>query len=61
MSWSEFLAYLSEPNGIAVFAGIAWSLLIEYVNGFKVLEPKYKRLVFFGVCMVAPLAAAGLR
>ena len=60
MDWASFLSYLSEPNGIAVAAGIVWSLLIEYWAQFEAMASKWKRLVFFVVCMALPLAAAAL-
>jgi hypothetical protein len=61
MSWSDFLGYLSEPNGIAVVVGIALSWLGEYAPGFIELAPRWKRLIFLGVCFVVPLVAAALR
>lgn len=61
MSWSEFLSYLSQPNGIAVGAGIVWSLIVEYWPAqFGTLAPRWKRLLFFAVSLAIPLIAAGL-
>ena len=60
MSWAEFLLYLLSPEGIGVAAGIAWSLLADYIPQFEALQRKYKRLVFFAVCMAFPLVAAAL-
>lgn len=58
MSWSEFLKFLGSPNGIAVALGVVESVLIEYIPPFKALLPKWKRLIFFVVCLVVPLLAA---
>lgn len=60
MTWSDFLVLLSSPNGIAAAAGIVLSVLVEYIPAYKELAPKWKRLVFLGVCFIIPLAAAGL-
>lgn len=60
MSWSDFLAYLSQPNGIAVAAGFLWSWLIQYIPKYEALAPKWKRLVFAVVCLAVPLVAAVL-
>ena len=58
MSWTEFLGYLSRPNGIAVSVGIIWSVLVEYWPWFATLEPKWKRALFFGVSLLIPILAA---
>ena len=60
MSWGEFLAFLSQPNGIALGLGVGESILVEYIPRFGDLDPKWKRLVFLAICMAIPLAAAGL-
>ncbi len=60
LTWSGFLALLSTPNGIAGAVGVVLSWLAEYVPAFDALVPKWKRLVFFGVCMIVPLCAAAL-
>jgi len=60
MSWSDFLALLYSPNGIAAAAGIVLSALVEYIPKYDNLAPKWKRLVFLGVCFIIPLCAAGL-
>jgi len=60
MDWTDFLGYLSSPNGIAVAVGIAISWLAEYIPGFKELLPKWKRLVVLGVNLAIPLLAATL-
>ena len=60
LSWSGFLALLSTPNGIAAGAGVFLSWLVEYLPKYDALAPKWKRLVFLGVCFVIPLIAAGL-
>jgi len=60
MSWSEFLAYLSQPNGIQVVVGFLWSIVVEYWPWFGTLEVKWKRAVFFAVSLAVPLFAAAL-
>jgi hypothetical protein len=60
MSWSDFLAYLSQPNGIAVVVGALLSVILEYWPKFGTLAPRYKRAAFFVLCMVVPLVGAAL-
>jgi len=60
LSWSGFLDLLSSPNGIAAAVGVLLSWLAEYIPGFDGLIPKWKRLVFLGLCFIVPLIAAGL-
>ena len=60
MTWNEFLQFLSQPNGINVFVGLAESVLVEYIPGFDGLQSKWKVLVFLGISMAVPLGAAGL-
>ena len=60
MSWSDFLALLSQPNGIAAAVGIGLSFVTEYIPGYEALVPKWKRLIFLVLCLAIPLAAAGL-
>lgn len=56
MSWLNFLALLAGPAAV----GLVMSWIIEYFGAYTALAPKWKRLVFFGVCLVLPLLAAGL-
>jgi hypothetical protein len=60
MTWNEFLQFLSQPNGIALALGVGESVLVEYIPGFGELDPKWKRIVFLGLCFIVPLGAAGL-
>ena len=60
LTWSGFLQLLSSPNGVAAGVGVVVSWLVEYIPGFDGLDPKWKRLVFLGLCFIVPLAAAGL-
>lgn len=60
LSWEGFLRLLSEPNAIAAAVGVVWSWFAEYIPGFDALMPKWKRLVFLGVCLVIPLIAGAL-
>lgn len=60
MTWPEFLAYLSEPNGLSVAIGVLWSFAIEFIPTFDTLDPRWKRIMFLVICLVVPVAAAGL-
>ena len=60
MSWSDFLAYLSQPNGITAAVGVLLSVILEYWPQFDALAPKYKRLAFFVLSLAVPIAAAAL-
>ena len=56
MSWADFLGYLMGP-GISAVVGVALSFLIELWPGYENLPARWKRLVFFGLCMVIPVLA----
>jgi len=58
LGWSEALWWAASPSGISVIVGVIFSVLIEYVPGFGELDPKLKRAVFFGACLVVPVGAA---
>ena len=60
MTWSEFLELFAQPNLIAAAAGAILSFVVEYLPRYDSLAPKWKRLVFLGVCFILPLAAAAL-
>ena len=60
MSWSEFLKFLVSPNGIAAALGVVESILVEYIPSFKVLLPKWKRLIFYFVCLVVPVLSVAV-
>jgi len=40
--------------------GFVLSFLAEKIPGWKDLTPAIKRLAFLGICLVVPLAAAGI-
>ena len=54
MEWSEFLAFLMGP-GISVVVGVVLSFVVEYWPAYENLEAKWKRLVFFGLCLIVPV------
>lgn len=60
MSWSEFLAYLSQPGGIGATVGILASLLVDYWPWFKALPSKQKTVAFFVISLAIPVAVAFL-
>jgi quinol-cytochrome oxidoreductase complex cytochrome b subunit len=51
---------MAAPNGIAILVGIGLSIVVEYVVKFKDLAPRYKRAVFFVLCVLIPVFAAAL-
>jgi len=59
MTWSEFLQWASSP-GINAIVGAVLSVVVEYLPKYDTLEPKWKRLVFFVLCLVVPLGATAL-
>lgn len=59
-TWSQFLHWVANPGGIAVVVGILLSFGVEYIPKFDTIPTKWKRLVFLGLSLVVPLAAAGL-
>lgn len=60
LNWSEFLNWLSTPNGVPVVAGILLSVIAEYVPAYNSIPAKWKRVVFFFASLVVPVGAAGL-
>lgn len=59
MTWDEFLRWAASP-GVNVIVGAVLSFVVDYLPKYDVLAPKWKRLVFFGLCMVVPLGATAL-
>lgn len=59
MTWGEFLQYAANP-GIAIIVGVVLSVLVVYIPRYEALDPKWKRLVFVGLCFAVPLAATVL-
>lgn len=58
MSWSDFLRWLCTPSAVMVAVGIILSFLVEYWPKYAGLAPKWKRLVFAGLCLVVPILSA---
>lgn len=58
-----FDAWLKALSGPLVSAavGVLLSILVEYWPAYDTLHPKWKRLVFFGLCLIVPVLAACLR
>ena len=54
MKWSDFLIFLQGP-GISVVVGVVLSFVVEYWPAYEALEAKWKRLVFFGLCLFVPV------
>jgi hypothetical protein len=60
MEWTEFLKYASG-SGVAVIVGVLLSEVIAtYWPGFKALAARWKRVVFFVLCLVVPILASVL-
>ena len=59
-TFDRFLEALSGPLASAAVA-IVLSILVEYVPQYDMLNAKWKRLVYFGLCMIVPISAAALR
>ena len=57
MSWGEFLGYLASA-GVSAGVGFVLSWVVELWPAYANLEAKYKRLVFFGMCLAVPIAAS---
>jgi len=59
-SFDSWLVALSGPLvGTAVALVLSW--VVEYLPQYEALAGKYKRLVYFGLCLIVPIAAACLR
>jgi len=58
--WSVFLRWLTEPGGGAIVVGALLSIGYEYIPKLSELLPKWRRLIFFGICLAIPLIGAGL-
>lgn len=59
-SFDAFLQLLSGPL-VAAAAGLALSVGVEYWRAYDNLEARWKRLIFFGLCLIIPVMAAVLR
>jgi hypothetical protein len=58
-----FDAWLQQVSGplVSAVVGVVLSWIVEFVPAYESLAPRHKRLVYFGLCMVVPVAAACLR
>ncbi len=60
MEWPVFLEFASGP-GVNTIVGVLLSeVAVKYVPRFAALAPRWKRVVFFGLCLVVPLLASVL-
>ncbi len=55
----EFVKGL-QGAGLHTAVGAALSFVIEWWKGYADLSKVYKRVVFMGLCLVIPFAAAGV-
>ena len=53
MGWEVFVLGM-QGEMIGVIVGVLLSLLVEYWPKYETLEPKVKRLVFGGLCLIVP-------
>ena len=58
--FDQFLQYLSGP-WIALAVCVILSWVVEYIPAYNKLEPRWSRLVYFGLCLILPVGAALLR
>jgi len=59
MEWTEFLRYAAGP-GVAAIVGVLLSETASYLPGFDALVERWKRVVFFLLCMLVPTLASVL-
>ena len=59
MIFCEFVKGL-QGAGLGAAVGVVLSYLIEWWKGYADLTAQAKRLVFLVICLVLPLAAAGV-
>ena len=60
MEWTKFLEYAAGP-GVAVIVGMLLSEVVAvYWPGFAALASRWKRVVFFVVCLLVPVLASVL-
>ena len=59
MSFQEFLAYLQGP-GINAVIGFLLSFAVEWFPEWETLDRRVKRLMSMGLCLLVPVAGAGL-
>jgi hypothetical protein len=60
LGWRAFLTALMSPGFLSVVVGVALSYVVEYWEGYRLLDGRWKRLVFAGLCTVIPITGAGL-
>jgi len=60
MAFCDFVLGLQTATILHGAAGIALSYIVEWWKGYGDLNPQVKRLVFLGICLVIPIAAAGV-
>ena len=60
MTFCDFVVGLQTATCLHGAAGVALSYLVEYWKGYENLAAQLKRLVFLGICLAIPLAAAGV-
>ena len=60
MAFCDFVIGLQTATILHGAAGIALSYIVEWWKGYANLSAQIKRLVFLGICLVIPIAAAGV-
>jgi hypothetical protein len=58
-----FDGWLQEASGplVSAIVGVALSFLVEWWPAYQEWPSRWKRLVYFGLCLVTPVGAACLR
>ena len=60
MTWTVFLTWAAGP-GVSAIVAVLLSLAVEHWTWYGRLDPKRKRVLYAGLCLVVPIVAALLR
>lgn len=60
MEWTEFLTYAAGPGVNTVVGVLLSEKVTDYLPGFAALGSRWKRAVFFLLCLAVPLLASVL-
>ena len=60
MSWKDFLMSFLIPDVIGVAYGWIMSFVVEHFPRWENVAPRWKRLVFLGICLILPVAAMAI-
>lgn len=61
LTWADFLGWVVTPSGVSVLAGVVLSRVIEiYWAAYHSYTKERKTIIFFGLCLLIPIAGAAL-